>query len=90
MGTRACFQCGQMGHFAKACHQVATRSQGSQVSNYQPRQPAQARVYTLTPGNVEVKENVTNVVVSTIYLFGSDAYILLIRVLPILSFRRLM
>jgi hypothetical protein len=46
------------------------------VSNYQPRQPAQARVYTLTPGNVEVKENVTNVVISTIYLFGSDACIL--------------
>jgi hypothetical protein len=51
-------------------------SQGSQASNYQPRQPAQDRVYSLTSGNVEVDENTIDVVTGTVPLFGSIAYIL--------------
>jgi len=70
----------------------AVGSQGSLVSNYQPRQLAQVMVYSLTPGNVQADDNAIDVVTSTIPLFGSVAYILFDSgtVLPILSFRRLM
>jgi hypothetical protein len=51
-------------------------SQGTQVSNYQPRQPAQAKVYSLTLGNIEADDNATNVVIGTIPLFGSVTCVL--------------
>jgi hypothetical protein len=54
----------------------APGSQGFLVNNYQPRQPAQVMVYSLTPGNVQADENAIGVVTSTIPLFGSVAYIL--------------
>jgi len=64
------------GHFGEDCRQGSTRSQGSQPSKYQPRQPSQARVYSLTPGNVKAKENTTKVVTGTIPLFSCVACIL--------------
>jgi hypothetical protein len=76
MGSRAHFKCGREGHYAKDCQQVASKSQGSQVKNYQPRQLAQARVYSLTPSNVEADENATDIVTSTFPLFGNVACIL--------------
>lgn len=44
--------------------------------SYQPGQPTQARVYSLTLGNVEVYDNATDVVIGTIPLFVSIASIL--------------
>jgi hypothetical protein len=55
---------------------AVTRSQGTQASNYQPRQPTQARVYSLTLGNVEIDDNATDLVTGTIPLFVSIASIL--------------
>jgi hypothetical protein len=52
---------------------AAARSQQLYGSNYQPRQPTQARVYSLTPGNTEAEENNAKVVTCTICLFGSPA-----------------
>jgi hypothetical protein len=71
-----CFRCGKLGHFARQCPNAAARSQGSQASNYQLRQPAQARVYSLTPDSVATGANATDVVTGTIPLFGCVACIL--------------
>jgi len=58
------------------CLTAATRSQRSQASNNQPRKPVQARVYSFTLNNIEVEENATDVVTSTIPLFSRLACIL--------------
>jgi hypothetical protein len=71
-----CFRCGKLGHFVRQCPNAATKSQGSQASNYQLRQPAQARVYSLTPDSVATGANATDVVTGTIPLFGCVACIL--------------
>jgi hypothetical protein len=71
-----CFGCGKPGHHVRNCPTAAVMSQGSQASNNQSRQPAQARVHSLTPSNVEAEENVNDVVTGTIPLFGSVACIL--------------
>jgi len=71
-----CYQCGKVGHFARQYTNAAARNQRSQESNYQPRQPAQARVYSLTPDNVATGTNATDLVTGTIPLFGCVACIL--------------
>jgi hypothetical protein len=47
-----------------------------QGNSYQPRQPAQARVYSLTPANNEDEEPSTDVVTGTLPLFGRLACVL--------------
>jgi hypothetical protein len=71
-----CLGCGKPGHHIRNYPIAATRIQGSQASNNQPRQAAQARVYSLTPNNIEAEENATDIVSSTISLFGRLACIL--------------
>jgi hypothetical protein len=50
--------------------------EGPLAIDYQPKQPAQARVYSLTPGNVATEENNANDVTGTISLYGSLACVL--------------
>lgn len=70
-GYGVCCQCGKLGHIVRQCPMSVTESHGSQASNYQPRQSTHARIYLLISGNVEANENATDVVTSTIPLFGS-------------------
>jgi hypothetical protein len=70
-----CFGCGKPGHHVRNCPTVAAKSQGTQVSNNQPRPTAKARVYMLTPENVKAYENVANVATGIILLFRSIACI---------------
>lgn len=62
----------------------------SRVINYQPRQPAQARVYSPTPGNIEAEENATDIVQVLSLCSAVLRASCLIRVLPILLFHQLM
>ncbi|XP_062147761.1 uncharacterized protein LOC133856727 [Alnus glutinosa] len=65
--------------FARRCPMAVTRSQGTQASNYQPRQPTQARVYSLTLGNVEIDDNATDVVTGATHSFISSTFVMLYK-----------
>jgi len=82
-----CFKCGLVGHYAKDCHQVAARSQGSLASNNQTRQRAKTKVYSFAPGNVKVDANAIDIVIGTIPLFGSVVCVLFDLGLPTPLFR---
>jgi hypothetical protein len=60
-GSRACFRCGKLDHFAWQCLTGATRIQRTQASDNQLRPIAKAKVYMRTPDNVKADENVANV-----------------------------
>lgn len=62
VGTGLCYQCGRPGHIWRDCPMAAVVSRSPQGSRYQPRQPAQARVYSLTPRNAEAEENNADIV----------------------------
>jgi hypothetical protein len=67
-----CFRCGQFGHFKRNCPLDAPGGSRPPGNNFPPRRPAQARVYTLTPVEVDEEEErgFNDVVTSTIFLFG--------------------
>jgi hypothetical protein len=67
-----CFRCGQFGHFKRNCPLDAPGGSRPPGNNFPPRRPAQARVYTLTPVEVDEEEErgVNDVVTGTIFLFG--------------------
>jgi len=67
-----CFRCGQFGHFKRNCPLDALGGSQPPGNNFPPRRPAQARVYTLTPVEVDEEEErgVNDVVTGTIFLFG--------------------
>jgi hypothetical protein len=76
VGTNVCFLCGKPGHMKSECPQLTTNNDKPQGNNYQPKQPAQARVYSLTPANNEEEAPSTDVVTGTIPLFGRLACVL--------------
>jgi hypothetical protein len=67
-----CFRCGQFGHFKKNCPLDAPGGSRPPGNNFAPRRPAQARVYTLNPVEVDKEEEGgdNGVVTGTIFLFG--------------------
>jgi hypothetical protein len=67
-----CFKCGQFGHFKRNCPLDAPGGSRPPGNNFPPRRPAQARVYTLTPVEVDGEEEAgdNGVVRGTIFLFG--------------------
>ena len=71
IGINSCYRCGKTGHYAKECLMATSGSRGPLAIDYQPKQPTQARVYSLTLKNVVTKENNANVVTGTISLYGS-------------------
>jgi hypothetical protein len=75
-GTNNCFQCGKPGYYARDCPTSNTGGQKPLDIGYQPKQPAQAHVYSLTPENVATKGNNVDVVTSTIPLYGNFASVL--------------
>lgn len=75
-GSGVCYHYGELGHMQRDCLMLTAGNQRSQGSCYQPKQPAQARVYSLTPSNVEIDENDTDVITGIITLFGSLTCIL--------------
>jgi hypothetical protein len=70
-----CYRCGQAGHFQRNCPVADAGVKKPQGGGYQQKQPAQARVYSLTPGGADVEEEEVDadVVTGTIPLFGSLA-----------------
>jgi hypothetical protein len=76
LGTGTCFRCGKTGHYVKDCPMDATGSQKALAITYQPKQPAQARVYSLTPENVATEGNNIDVVTGIIPLYGNLACVL--------------
>ncbi|XP_062151919.1 uncharacterized protein LOC133860302 [Alnus glutinosa] len=77
-----CFKCGQRGHFRRNCPLDAPEGSRLPRNNVPPRQPAQARVYTLTPieGDEEEERGVNDVVTGATHSFISEAYIKLCHV----------
>jgi len=67
-----CFKCGQFGNFKRNCPLDAPEGSRPPGNNFPSRRPAQARVYTLTPVQVDKEEErgVNDVVTGTIFLFG--------------------
>jgi hypothetical protein len=67
-----CFRCGQFGHFKRNCPLDAPRGSRPPGNNFPPRRPAQARVYTLTPVEIDEEEEGSDngVVTGTIFSFG--------------------
>ncbi|XP_062171034.1 uncharacterized protein LOC133876803 [Alnus glutinosa] len=72
-----CFRCGQFGHFKRNCPLDAPEGSRPPGNNFPPRRPAQARVYTLTPVEVDEEEErgVNDVVTGATQSFISEAYI---------------
>jgi hypothetical protein len=67
-----CFRCGQFGHFKRNCPLNAPGGSRPPGNNFPSRQPTKARVYTLTPVEVDEEEEGgdNGVVTGTIFLFG--------------------
>jgi hypothetical protein len=71
-GNKNCFRCGKYGHYSRNCPKSTVGG-----TQQQQQYPAQARVYSLTPGGLEDEdegdEEKTDVVTGTIPLFGNLA-----------------
>jgi hypothetical protein len=76
LGTSSCFRCGKTGHYVKDYPMDATESQKALAISYQPTQPTQALVYSLTSESVATEGNNINVVTGTIPLYGNLACVL--------------
>jgi hypothetical protein len=74
-----CFRCGQFDHFKRNCPLDASGGSRPPGNNFPPRRLAQARVYTLTPVEIDEEEEGgdNGVVTGTIFLFGILACTLL-------------
>jgi hypothetical protein len=74
-----CFRCGQFGHFKRNFPLDASGGSRPPGNNFPPRRLAQARVYTLTPVEIDEEEEGgdNGVVTGTIFLFGILACTLL-------------
>jgi hypothetical protein len=59
--ARSCFNCVQVGHYARNGPQVVSKGQGTQASNDQSKPIAPAKVHTLTPMNTRTDGSAANV-----------------------------
>jgi hypothetical protein len=75
MGMGTYFHCGQKDHFVKDCPRLRSRGSKSQGGGNQQK-IVQARVFALTPDNVKIEYVDAGVVIGTIPLFSSLAYML--------------
>jgi hypothetical protein len=69
----SCFKSGKTGHFIRDCPMTTVGGSRPQGGGSQQQYPAQARVYSLTPGGVDDDEGFADVVTGTVPLFSSLA-----------------